>query len=81
MDSLMRILHVLDHSLPYFSGYSFRSDAILRAQQQLGLEPVVITSPKHEDFTSEIETINGIEYHRTHWPPLSKFQAVPMVKQ
>ncbi|MEO6723890.1 MAG: glycosyltransferase, partial [Blastocatellia bacterium] len=42
---------------------------------------VVITSPKHEDFTSEIETINGIEYHRTHWPPLSKFQAVPMVKQ
>jgi len=77
----MRILHVLDHSLPYFSGYSFRSDAILRAQLQLGLQPVAITSPKHEDFTSEIETINGIEYHRTHWPPVSKFQAVPMVKQ
>ncbi len=77
----MRILHVLDHSLPYFSGYSFRSDAILRVQQQLGLEPFVVTSPKHEDFASEIETINGIEYHRTHWPPLSKFQALPMVKQ
>ncbi|MEP7339241.1 MAG: glycosyltransferase, partial [Acidobacteriota bacterium] len=77
----MRILHVLDHSLPYFSGYSFRSDAILRAQQQMGLEPVAITSPKHEDFSHEVETINGIEYHRTHWPPISKFQAVPMVKQ
>ena len=77
----MKVLHVLDHSLPYFSGYSFRSDAILRAQQQLGVEPVAITSPKHEDFASEIETINGIAYHRTHWPPFSKFQAVPMVKQ
>lgn len=77
----MRILHVLDHSLPYFSGYSFRSDAILRAQRQLGLEPFAITSPKHEEFASEVETINGIEYHRTAWPPFSKFQAVPMVKQ
>lgn len=77
----MRILHVLDHSLPYFSGYSFRGDAILRAQLQLGRQPVAVTSPKHENFSDEIETIHGIEYHRTHWPPLSKFQAVPMVRQ
>lgn len=77
----MRILHVLDHSLPYFSGYSFRSKYILRVQQQLGLSPFVVTSPKHEDFTREIETIDGVEHHRTHWPPLSKLQAVPMIRQ
>ena len=77
----MRILHVLDHSLPYFSGYSFRSTSILRAQQRLGWQPVALTSPKHENFPAEIETIDGIEYHRTPWPPISKFQAVPMVRQ
>lgn len=77
----MKILHVLDHSLPYFSGYSFRSNYILRAQRQLGLQPFAVTSPKHEQFTDEIETIDGVEHHRTHWPPLSKLQAVPMIRQ
>ncbi|MEK7829546.1 MAG: TIGR04063 family PEP-CTERM/XrtA system glycosyltransferase [Acidobacteriota bacterium] len=77
----MKVLHVLDHSLPYFSGYSFRSHYILRAQRRLGLEVFAVTSPKHENFTSEIETIDGIEYHRTKWPAFSKLQAVPMVRQ
>ncbi|MBS1791068.1 MAG: glycosyltransferase, exosortase A system-associated [Acidobacteria bacterium] len=77
----MKILHVLDHSLPYFSGYSFRSYYILRAQQQLGIETFAITSPKHETFASEVETLKGIEYHRTHWPAFSKLQAMPMARQ
>ena len=57
----MRVLHVLDHSLPYFSGYSFRSDYIIRTQQRLGLQPFVVTSPKHEDFTEAKETRDGID--------------------
>lgn len=77
----MKILHVLDHSLPYFSGYSFRSNYILRAQQRLGLEVSAITSPKHENFADQIEMIDGIEYHRTEWPALSKIQAVPIARQ
>lgn len=77
----MKILHVLDHSLPYFSGYSFRSHYILRAQQQLGLEVFAITSPKHENFTDKIETIEGIEYRRTEWPAFSRLQVVPMARQ
>lgn len=77
----MKILHVLDHSLPYFSGYSFRSQYILRSQQQSGNEVFAVTSPKHENFSSEIETINGIQYHRTHWPVISTLQAVPMARQ
>src|SRR5262245_14518322 len=67
----MKVLHVLDHSLPYFSGYSFRSEYILRAQQRLGIHPVVVTSPKHEDFRSECETIGSIDYHRLRTPRFS----------
>ncbi|MFN0086557.1 MAG: TIGR04063 family PEP-CTERM/XrtA system glycosyltransferase [Blastocatellia bacterium] len=64
----MRVLHVLDHSLPYFSGYSFRSDSIIRAQRRLGYQPVVITSPKHETFTAACETRDEVSYHRLRWP-------------
>ncbi len=77
----MRILHVLDHSLPYFSGYSFRSQYILRAQRQLGLDVFAVTSPKHERFDKLVETIDGIEYHRTEWPTYSKVQGIPLAKQ
>ena len=35
---MTRILHVLDHSLPLHSGYSFRTRAILTAQHRAGLE-------------------------------------------
>jgi PEP-CTERM/exosortase A-associated glycosyltransferase len=80
----MKVLHVLDHSLPYFSGYSFRSDYIIRAQKRLGLHPVVVTSPKHEDFTSERETIDGVDFYRVRWPSISSsptLQAVPLVRQ
>ena len=34
----MRILHVLDHSVPLHSGYAFRTLAILTAQLALGWE-------------------------------------------
>jgi PEP-CTERM/exosortase A-associated glycosyltransferase len=80
----MRILHVLDHSLPYHSGYSFRSDYILRTQRRLGLQPFVVTSPKHEDFTAAHETRDGIDYYRLAWPAfyfLPKPNAVPLLKQ
>jgi PEP-CTERM/exosortase A-associated glycosyltransferase len=64
----MRVLHVLDHSLPYFSGYSFRSSYIINMQRELGLAPFVITSPKHEEFSQSCEVMNEIEYHRVNWP-------------
>ena len=36
----MKVLHVLDHSLPLFSGYSFRSQSIVRFQRALGITPL-----------------------------------------
>lgn len=61
----MNILHVLDHSVPLYSGYSFRSRSIIHAQRALGLKPVVLTSPKHRVSTDGVEDIEGIRYHRT----------------
>ena len=42
----MRILHILDHSIPLHSGYTFRTAAILREQRALGWETFHLTSPK-----------------------------------
>lgn len=48
-NTTMKILHVLDHSLPLFSGYAFRSAYILANQKDCGLELTVVTSPKHAE--------------------------------
>ncbi len=61
----MKILHVLDHSVPLFSGYSFRSRSIIHSQRAVGLVPVVVTSPKHGSDRDGMEEIAGIRYHRT----------------
>ncbi|MFL6658660.1 MAG: glycosyltransferase WbuB, partial [Massilia sp.] len=42
----MRILHVLDHSIPLHSGYTFRTRSILREQQALGWETFHVTGSK-----------------------------------
>ena len=44
---MTRVLHVLDHSLPLHSGYTFRTRAILKAQQALGLDVRGITGLRH----------------------------------
>ena len=43
----MRVLHVLDHSIPLQSGSTFRTRAILREQRKLGWETIHLTTPKH----------------------------------
>lgn len=60
----MRILHVLDHSVPTQSGYAFRSEAILREQRALGWETVQVTSPKHGATAQQVETVDGLDFHR-----------------
>ncbi|MDL1968654.1 MAG: glycosyltransferase, exosortase A system-associated [Deltaproteobacteria bacterium] len=64
-----KILHILDHSLPLHSGYTFRSHNIFQAQRNMGWHPVIITSPKHEESWKGTwepqEHINGFRYYRT----------------
>ena len=64
----MRILHVLDHSIPLHSGYTFRTAAILREQRALGWETVHLTSPKQGQADDAVETVDGLEFQRTPVP-------------
>jgi PEP-CTERM/exosortase A-associated glycosyltransferase len=71
----LKILHVLDHSLPLQAGYSFRAASIFHAQRQQGFQPVAVTSPKHEESwkkeTPPVETVDGVRYYRTGAIPAS----------
>ena len=63
----MRILHVLDHSIPLQSGYTFRTLSLLTEQRAMGWETHHLTTPRHtEPFVAE-ETIDGWRFFRT--PP------------
>ncbi len=64
----MRILHVLDHSIPLHSGYTFRTLALLREQRKLGWETFHLTSPKHSAPGGPEETVDGWHFFRTPAP-------------
>ncbi|MBK6660364.1 MAG: glycosyltransferase, exosortase A system-associated [Proteobacteria bacterium] len=64
----MKILHVLDHSLPHYDGYAFRSWEIIRFQRALGMETVHVTSPKHAGSKGGVEQAEGLEFFRTAMP-------------
>lgn len=61
----MRILHVLDHSIPLHSGYTFRTRAILEQQRKLGWETFHITGVKQGRSDSHKELVDGLEFYRT----------------
>ena len=61
----MKILHIFDHSVPYFSGYTFRSGYILSNQRKQGFTPLVLTSLKQERQQALKETLDGQDYYRT----------------
>jgi len=64
----MRILHVLDHSLPLQSGYVFRSLGILAAQRGFGWETVHLTGPRQNIYRGPTETVDGWTFYRTRRP-------------
>lgn len=61
----MKILHVLDHSLPLHSGYTFRTAAILREQRARGWETIHLTTPRHGSTADATEHADGWEFQRT----------------
>jgi PEP-CTERM/exosortase A-associated glycosyltransferase len=61
----MRILHILDHSIPLHSGYAFRTLAILREQRALGWETFHLTGPKQTSCASSEENVDGWKFFRT----------------
>jgi PEP-CTERM/exosortase A-associated glycosyltransferase len=62
------VLHVLDHTLPSRSGYTTRTGHIIAAQQQLGYDVHLISSPRQAAEHQVDTTINNIPVWRTHAP-------------
>jgi len=61
----MKVLHVLDHSLPIHSGYTFRTRAILKSQIAMGWEVLGVTGPRYNDVSPDPAEEEGLRFHRT----------------
>ena len=76
----MRVLHILDHSLPLQSGYVFRTLGIVEGQRALGWEPVLLTSGKHYAPGPPRERIGEWEFLRTP-PPDGLASRLPWARE
>jgi PEP-CTERM/exosortase A-associated glycosyltransferase len=61
----MRILHILDHSLPLHSGYTFRTRAIMKAQAAMGWDVMGVTGRRHYAPGPSPEIAEGLTFERT----------------
>lgn len=61
----MKILHILDHSIPLHSGYTFRTRAILENQRARGWETAHVTGIKHVAECPDEEDVDGLHFYRT----------------
>ena len=77
----MRILHILDHSIPLQSGYTFRTRNILLQQRALGWETCHVTSPKHYGSEErEEEEVDGLLFYRSE-PVQGLMARLPVMNQ
>lgn len=83
----MKVLHILHRSAPGTHGYAIRSREIVKAQLDLGITPLVITSPSQsplsglDDESSEI--IDGVRHFRSCGallPPTQEVQDKSSIK-
>lgn len=75
----MRILHILDHSAPLHSGYTFRTLSILHEQRTIGWETLHLTGPKQGPGPDE-ENVEGFHFYRTR-PAHTALTRLPLAKQ
>jgi PEP-CTERM/exosortase A-associated glycosyltransferase len=76
----MRILHILDHSIPLHSGYTFRTLSILKQQRALGWETFHLTSPKQGTYSAAEETVDG-EWRFFRTPQKHWMNRIPVLNQ
>lgn len=66
---MSRILHILDHSLPLHSGYTFRTRAIMKAQISAGWDVAGLTGVRQyqhgETCAKPSAMAEGLTFHRT----------------
>ena len=76
----MLILHILDHSIPLHSGYTFRTLSILKQQRAQGWDTAHLTSPKQGPYTVALETVDGMQFYRTR-PASGLMARLPVLNQ
>lgn len=64
----MRILHVLDHSVPLHTAYSHRTLALLKQQRALGWHTIQLTGPAQGKVETEDRNRDGWHFIRTAPP-------------
>ncbi len=63
---LLKVLHVLDTSIPDSAGYTTRGYYLATNQKKLGCQPVILTSERYSNPDNiQSEMIEGIKYYRT----------------
>jgi PEP-CTERM/exosortase A-associated glycosyltransferase len=72
----LRVIHILDHSIPLHSGYAFRTLSILKEQRALGWETFHVTGPKQGPTAERDEVVDGWHFYRTP-PPGGILEGVP----
>lgn len=82
----MKTLHILDHSIPLHSGYTFRTANLLREQRALGWETHHLTSPKQGACGAASEEVDGLLFHRTpvpamQWPVVGEMALMKATEQ
>ena len=77
---MTRVLHVLDHSIPLHSGYTFRTAALLREQRALGWQTFHVTSPKQGQTVTPVEDVDGLRFYRTQ-PAAGHFVDLPIRRE
>lgn len=61
----LRVLHLLDHSLPLQSGYTFRTRSIIDGERALGFETRHLTGCKQGAPQASLESADGLDFYRT----------------
>ena len=76
----MKILHVMNISVPIIVGYSIRSRNIVVHQREIGMEPWVITSLRQGPTQKRLEKVDGIPHLRTNWPKKGFPRNIPALR-
>ncbi|NML60343.1 glycosyltransferase, exosortase A system-associated [Massilia sp. RP-1-19] len=76
----MRVLHVLDHSIPLHSGYTFRTRAILQQQRAQGWQTFHLTGPKQGATEGGLEQVADLAFYRTK-PARGLLASAPAFRQ
>ena len=76
----MRVLHILDHSIPLHSGYTFRTRAILEQQRAMGWETFQLTGTKQGNSGAAVEQVGDLSFYRTQ-PSGGFIERLPVINQ